>query len=164
MRSPRSGQAAQDRMDRHSADVRTTGSSHFDMKRTIPLSTPAAIVARFLICAGTCLALGSSTLAETPGVRQVARGKAARVKFDVELITDTAGNRPAGGVGRSCWGFNQSNLVRHGENIYAMCWRNDQHLVVFHRGGSGRWQARAHRRRKCRKTEYSWRILRDVST
>ena len=95
---------------------------------------------RILICAGTCLALGSSTLAETPAVRQVARGEAARVKFDVELITDTAGNQPAGGVGRSCWGFNQSNLVRHGENIYAMCWRDDQHLVVFHRGGSGRCQ------------------------
>ncbi len=72
---------------------------------------------------------------------KVSYGPAARVRFEAELITDSAGRREAGGLGRSCWGFNQSNIVRHGDDVYAMCWRDDLHLVVFRRVGAGRWEA-----------------------
>lgn len=74
-------------------------------------------------------------------IRKVAYGPPLRVKFQTELITDSAGNKHTGGTARSCWGFNQSNIVRHGRNVYAMCWRDDLHLMVFHRTQRGHWEA-----------------------
>ena len=61
--------------------------------------------------------------------------------FDVDLITETAGCIQTGGTGASCWGFNQSNMVRHGDAVYALSWRDDLSLVVFRRMGPGRWEA-----------------------
>jgi hypothetical protein len=60
--------------------------------------------------------------------------------FTIELITDTAGSGQTGGSGASCWGFNQSNVVRAGEEVYALSWRDDLSLVVFRRIGPGRWE------------------------
>jgi hypothetical protein len=71
-------------------------------------------------------------------------GPPAKVTFEIELITDTAGHQQTGGSGASCWGFNQSNIVRHGEQVYAMSWRDDLTLIVFQRLGPGRWLARLH--------------------
>ena len=71
----------------------------------------------------------------------VAYGPPAAVRFETELITDTAGYTQRGGTGRSSWGFNQSNIVRHGDHVYAMCWRDHRHLVVFRRVTPGQWEA-----------------------
>ncbi len=71
----------------------------------------------------------------------VAYGPPAKARFETELITDTAGYTQRGGTGRSSWGFNQSNIVRHGDQVYAMCWRDDRHLVVFRRIMPGQWEA-----------------------
>ncbi len=62
-------------------------------------------------------------------------------RFEVEMITDTAGYLQTGGSGASCWGYNQSNIVRAGEDVYALSWRDDMTLVVFRRTGAGRWEA-----------------------
>lgn len=67
-------------------------------------------------------------------------GPPAHPRFTIELITDTAGSRQTGGSGASCWGFNQSNLVRAGEEVYALSWRDDLSLVVFRRLGPGCWE------------------------
>ncbi len=64
----------------------------------------------------------------------------AHPRFAIELITDTAGCKQTGGSGGSCWGFNQSNIVRCGEEVYALSWRDDLSLVVFRRIGPGRWE------------------------
>ncbi|MCE2441151.1 MAG: hypothetical protein J4F39_17215 [Candidatus Latescibacteria bacterium] len=61
-------------------------------------------------------------------------------RFEVEMITDTAGRLQTGGSGASCWGYNQSNIVRSGEDVYALSWRDDMTLVVFRRVGDGRWE------------------------
>ena len=61
--------------------------------------------------------------------------------FEVEMITDTAGHLQTGGSGASCWGYNQSNIVRAGEDVYALSWRDDMTLVVFRRAVDGRWEA-----------------------
>ena len=65
----------------------------------------------------------------------------ASPRFEVEMITDTAGHLQTGGSGASCWGYNQSNIVRAGEDVYALSWRDDMTLVVFRRVGDGRWEA-----------------------
>lgn len=83
-------------------------------------------------------------LSETPTQPEairVAYGPPARVKFETELITDTAGYQKTGGQGRSSWGFNHTNIVRHGEHVYALCWRDDLSLVIFHRVKPGEWEA-----------------------
>lgn len=85
--------------------------------------------------------MAAVTLAGQAGLAQVLYGPAVTPVFETELITDTAGHLKTGGTGRSCWGFNQSNLVRHGDQLYAMCWRDDLALVVFRRTGPGRWEA-----------------------
>ena len=63
-----------------------------------------------------------------------------RFDWHVERITDTAGCRLTGGSGASCWGYNQSNLVRCGEQVYALSWRDDLTLTVFRRVGDGTWE------------------------
>lgn len=60
-----------------------------------------------------------------PETIRVAYGPPAQVKFETELITDTAGYQKTGGQGRCSWGFNHTNIVRHGEHVYALCWRDD---------------------------------------
>jgi len=62
------------------------------------------------------------------------------VRFEVERIADNAGYRQTGGSGASCWGYNQSNIVRCGEEEYALSWRDDLTLVVFRRVGPGEWE------------------------
>ncbi len=62
-------------------------------------------------------------------------------RFEVEMITDAAGYLQTGGSGASCWGYNQSNVVRAGEDVYALSWRDDMTLVVFRRAGHGRWES-----------------------
>jgi len=68
-------------------------------------------------------------------------GPPARFGFECELISETAGCRQTGGSGASCWGYNQSNIVRCGEQVYALSWRDDLTLVLFRRLGPGRWEA-----------------------
>lgn len=58
-----------------------------------------------------------------------------------EQITDEGGWQHTGGIGRSCWGYHQSNIVRHGADVYALVWRDDEHLRVFHRRDGGAWEA-----------------------
>ncbi|MBM3278877.1 MAG: hypothetical protein FJY95_12470 [Candidatus Handelsmanbacteria bacterium] len=70
----------------------------------------------------------------------VAYGPPAHPLFAIELITDTAGCDQSGGSGASCWGYNQSNIVRCGEEVYALSWRDDLSLVVFRRVGPGQWE------------------------
>lgn len=72
---------------------------------------------------------------------EVEHGPPARCQWAVELITDTAGCIQTGGTGASCWGFNQSNLVRHEDQVYALSWRDDLSLVVFRRVAPGRWES-----------------------
>ena len=78
--------------------------------------------------------------AATPRSR-VSYDAPARIRFEVDLVTETAGCIQTGGTGASCWGFNQSNLVRRGDQVYALSWRDDLSLVVFQRLGAGRWEA-----------------------
>ena len=59
----------------------------------------------------------------------------------VEQITDTAGCRLTGGSGASGWGYNQSNLVRCFDDLYALSWRDDLTLCVFRRLSRGTWEA-----------------------
>ncbi len=61
-------------------------------------------------------------------------------QFTIERITDTAGHTLRGGSGASCWGYNQSNIVRHGDTLYALSWRDDLSLVLFCRTGTAPWQ------------------------
>jgi hypothetical protein len=75
-----------------------------------------------------------------PERAQVACGLPAHPRFAIEAITDTAGCVQTGGSGASCWGYNQSNIVRCGEEVYALSWRDDLSLVVFRRAGPGRWE------------------------
>ncbi|MSS71372.1 MAG: hypothetical protein EXS64_07765 [Candidatus Latescibacteria bacterium] len=72
---------------------------------------------------------------------QVTYGPPAKVKFEMEMITDTAGCKQSGGSGASGWGYNQSNIIRCGEEVYAMSWRDDLTLTVFRRVGPGQWEA-----------------------
>ena len=72
---------------------------------------------------------------------EVTYGPPAKARFEVEMITDTAGYQQTGGSGASCWGYNQSNIVRQGEEVYALSWRDDLTLVVFRRTGAGQWEA-----------------------
>jgi hypothetical protein len=65
----------------------------------------------------------------------------ARFQWHVERITDTAGCRLTGGSGASCWGYNQSNIVRCEDDIYALSWRDDLTVTVFRRLSDGRWEA-----------------------
>ncbi len=62
-------------------------------------------------------------------------------RFDIEQITNTAGCRLTGGSGASCWGYNQSNIVRAGQDVYALSWRDDLSLVVYRRVDPGTWEA-----------------------
>jgi len=62
-------------------------------------------------------------------------------RLDVELITDTAGCKLTGGSGASCWGYNQSNVVRAADQVYALSWRDDMSLVVYRRAAPGQWEA-----------------------
>ena len=41
---------------------------------------------------------------------EVTYGPPAKARFEVEMITDTAGYQQTGGSGASCWGYNQSNI------------------------------------------------------
>jgi len=60
--------------------------------------------------------------------------------FAIERITDTAGHILRGGSGASCWGYNQSNNVRHGDILYALSWRDDLSIVLYCRIGTAPWQ------------------------
>lgn len=71
---------------------------------------------------------------------QVQHGPPVRPRFTIERITDTAGCVQTGGSGASCWGFNQSNIVRAGAEVYALSWRDDLSLVVFRRAAPGCWE------------------------
>jgi hypothetical protein len=71
----------------------------------------------------------------------VVRGEPARCRFEIQQITETAGCIQTGGTGASCWGFNQSNLVRHGDQVYALSWRDDLSLTVYRRAAAGEWEA-----------------------
>ncbi len=64
----------------------------------------------------------------------------ARFDWHVEQITNTAGCRLTGGSGASCWGYNQSNLVRFEQDLYALSWRDDLTLAIFRRLDSGKWE------------------------
>jgi perosamine synthetase len=75
-----------------------------------------------------------------PSLRSVAYAPPAPVRFETERITDTGGWRHSGGTGRSCWGYHQSNIVRYGDSIYALCWRDDTHLTAFRRVSPGMWE------------------------
>ena len=75
-----------------------------------------------------------------PKDRIVEYAPPATAHFTVELITDTAGHILRGGSGASCWGYNQSNIVRHDDTVYALSWRDDLTLVVYCRSGDGPWQ------------------------
>lgn len=68
-------------------------------------------------------------------------GAPARFAWRIERVADTAGCRLTGGSGASGWGYNQSNLVRAGDDVYALSWRDDLTLTVFRRTGAGRWEA-----------------------
>jgi len=91
-------------------------------------------IAPVVASAMTAVSLGADML-------PVSLGPPLNPRFETELITDTAGYTQRGGTGRSSWGFNQSNIVRHGDDVYAMCWRDDLHLVVFRRVKQGQWEA-----------------------
>src|SRR5690349_16648076 len=65
----------------------------------------------------------------------------AKARFETELITDTGGYQKTGGQGRSCWGYNHSNIVRHGKEVYALCWHDDLTLTVYRRVKPGQWEA-----------------------
>ena len=66
-------------------------------------------------------------------------GPPVPVEFAVERITATAGHTLRGGSGASCWGYNQSNIVRCGAELYALSWRDDLSLRVYRRLGPGEW-------------------------
>ena len=66
-------------------------------------------------------------------------GPPVPVEFAVERITATAGHTLRGGSGASCWGYNQSNIVRCGAALYALSWRDDLSLRVYRRLGPGEW-------------------------
>ena len=66
-------------------------------------------------------------------------GPAAAVEFAFERITAEAGCTLRGGSGASCWGYNQSNIVRFGTELYALSWRDDLSLRVYRRLGPGEW-------------------------
>ena len=68
-------------------------------------------------------------------------GAPARFDWRVEAVTDTAGHLLSGGSGASGWGYNQSNLVRCGDDLYALSWRDDLTLCVFRRLAAGHWEA-----------------------
>ena len=74
-------------------------------------------------------------------VQSVEYGPIAVPGFICERITDTAGHILRGGSGASCWGYNQSNIVRHNDALYVLSWRDDLSLIVYCRVGSGPWQA-----------------------
>ena len=71
----------------------------------------------------------------------VAFSAPVKPNFTVEQITDTAGHTLSGGSGASCWGYNQSNIVRHQDQLYALSWRDDLSLVVYRRQRPGQWEA-----------------------
>lgn len=71
----------------------------------------------------------------------VVYGSPARFDWRVECITNTAGCRLTGGSGASCWGYNQSNIVRFEKDLYALSWRDDLTLAVFRRLDNGTWEA-----------------------
>jgi hypothetical protein len=77
---------------------------------------------------------------QVPGATPVSYGPPAKVQFTTELITDTGGYQKTGGQGRSCWGFNHANLLRHKDDLYALCWHDDLTLTVFQRKGPGKWE------------------------
>jgi hypothetical protein len=77
----------------------------------------------------------------SPNPSRVRYGPPAKARFETELITDTGGYRKTGGQGRSCWGYNHANIVRHRNQLYALCWRDDLSLVVYRRAAPGRWEA-----------------------
>lgn len=70
----------------------------------------------------------------------VVRGPKARFNWYVERITDSAGHQLSGGSGASGWGYNQSNIIRFKEDVYALSWRDDLTLCVFRRIGDGSWE------------------------
>jgi hypothetical protein len=70
----------------------------------------------------------------------VVTGPPARFDWRVETVTDTAGHRLSGGAGASGWGYNQSNLVRCDDDVYALSWRDDLTLCVYRRLPSGSWE------------------------
>lgn len=72
---------------------------------------------------------------------RIAYGSPAPFAWRVERITDTAGCRLTGGSGASGWGYNQSNLVRCDDELYALSWRDDLTLCVYRRAGDERWEA-----------------------
>ena len=78
--------------------------------------------------------------AEPEGFRPVTYSPPIGARVRCELITDRAGHKKTGGVGRSCWGFNQTNIVRTGAGVYALWWRDDLNLVVSRRAGEGTWE------------------------
>ena len=67
-------------------------------------------------------------------------GPALEAEFEIEQIGTGAGYQLRGGSGASCWGYNQSNIVRWGEQVYALSWRDDLRLVVYRRRGPGQWE------------------------
>ena len=71
---------------------------------------------------------------------EVKYGPAVEAKFDIERITASAGHILRGGSGASCWGYNQSNIVRHDDTLYALSWRDDLSLVLYCCVGAGPWQ------------------------
>lgn len=70
----------------------------------------------------------------------VAHSAPATFQWEVERITNTAGCRLTGGSGASCWGYNQSNIVRFEDEVYALSWRDDLTLVIFRRLSDGTWE------------------------
>jgi hypothetical protein len=71
---------------------------------------------------------------------QVSHCAPASFDWRQERITDTAGCRLTGGSGASCWGYNQNNIVRCGDELYALSWRDDLTLAVFRRARPGVWE------------------------
>ena len=71
----------------------------------------------------------------------VSYGPPLAAELAIEPIADTAGSKLRGGSGASCWGYNQSNIVRCGEQLYALSWHDDLTLVVYRRIGPGQWAA-----------------------
>jgi len=76
-----------------------------------------------------------------PTQSRVVYGPPVRARFETELITDTAGYKKTGGQGRTSWGYNHSNIVRHGKEVYALTWRDDLSLVIYRRVKPGEWEA-----------------------
>lgn len=83
----------------------------------------------------------SPARATVPACTQVCYTTPVHAFFTPERITDTGGWQHSGGTGRSCWGYHQSNIVRSGAEVYALCWRDDTHLTVFRRIGVGTWES-----------------------